>query len=382
MESAKKTVTEDNRVAFEKYLADLDNDALFTAERQSAVKLVDNGAIVSMKIMDTEPPSKHSVKLLDKWTYAHPNPKPEELFLAKRYGLIKDPPLINRGNRLVTSDYAGYSPRPLDKAEARKMARSFMELKEDKSIDTDKLLEFIAEYGHLHERERKHSDSWRKNYDYSLSCESVDDWYECISDMQEIIEYWTKIEAGIEKPYLMFGDISDVTKSLVYEVNVQQIRGKTGKTSQILDRKKAFADDHLFSMALLAHLLQQKMASAKFYKRYKVLPNGQIIMVEIPCDLYSFMWSLVLNSILDAGENKAQIHRCRYCGKYGINTDGQRDELSRSTEVTNFGDNRWYHLNCRMAFRKREADEKKAKEEGRTRISRKKKFQLSACDIL
>lgn len=111
----------------------------------------------------------------------------------------------------------------------------------------------------------------------------------------------------------------------------------------------------------IAVLLEAGMKEASLRKEYIVLPQGQIINVDVPADMYSFIWLALEATVLQNSSSRDLcLRKCCYCGHWDIE-DGPRERLMRQPHDKTY----WYHDACKRREARRTELELRAIKEGR-----------------
>ena len=105
---------------------------------------------------------------------------------------------------------------------------------------------------------------------------------------------------------------------------------------------KAEDNPMLEARSSLACLIDSAFKGVKMQTRYKVLPNGQIISLDYPLDLYSFVWKVIANSIKDT-PGEVHIRKCYFCGAFHDEQDMVYMRVKANPSIGKV----WYSTKCK-----------------------------------
>lgn len=201
---------------------------------------------------------------------------------------------------------------------------------------TDSIKDFVSKYGRLRDHDAK-----IKINPLPILCDTVREWIDFITGVKTVLRVWNSIN---KKKY------EDLQSGLLcltlYGANDTEIEAEY---KPMLEARSA-----------LACLIDSAFKSVKMQTRHKVMSNGQIISLDYPLDLYSFVWKVIANSIKDT-PGEGHIKKCYFCGSYHDEQDMVYMRVKANPSIGKV----WYSPTCKNTFKARLRREKKNEEIGR-----------------
>lgn len=201
---------------------------------------------------------------------------------------------------------------------------------------TESIKDFVSKYGRL-----RGLDAGLTNKPLPILCDTVREWIDFITGVKTVLSVWNSIN---KRKYedLQFG----LLRSTLYGAADTEI--DVGCKSMLEAR------------SALACLIDSAFKGVKMQTRYKVMPKGQIISIDYPLDLYSFVWEIIADSIKNT-RGDLNIRPCYFCNK----THFEWESVYRSVKDNPSIGKVWYSPKCKDTDKMRRYREKKNKELGR-----------------
>lgn len=201
---------------------------------------------------------------------------------------------------------------------------------------TESIKEFISIYGRL-----RQLDGDLLKSPMPILCDTVREWIDFITGVKTVLRVWNSIN---KRKYedLQFC----LLRSTLYGTADTEI--DVGCKSMLEARSS------------LACLIDSAFKDVKMQTSHKILPNGQIISLDYPLDLYSFVWKVIANSIKDT-PGEVHIRKCYFCGSYHDEQDMVYMRVKANPSIGKV----WYSTKCKDVDKMRRYREKKNKELGR-----------------
>ena len=201
---------------------------------------------------------------------------------------------------------------------------------------TESIKDFVSKYGRL-----RGLDAGLTNKPLPILCDTVREWIDFITGVKTVLSVWNSIN---KKKY------EDLQSGLLcftlYDANNTEI--------------KAEGRAMLEARSSLACLIDSAFKDVKMQTSHKILPNGQIISLDYPLDLYSFVWKIIADSIKNT-RGDLNIRPCYFCNK----THFEWESVYRSVKDNPSIGKVWYSPKCKDTDKMRRYREKKNKELGR-----------------
>jgi hypothetical protein len=257
---------------------------------------------------------------------------------------------------------------PLYGSEVKLNKRGFVEMfNKLLKVDKKNIVSFVSSYGRLHSAITKNINGL-----LYVGCDSVDDWVQFVEGIKAFLSDWESVENGKPLDKCTANDEINKMRHLIVDSNI--LLPRTNRNKHQTDN--VYTDDLFFSRILVAIDLQDKLRDTRFITRCKVMPHGQIVTKIYPADLYSLVWGVIQNSVMNTGD--ILLKKCDICGKYGIkyfgddtfsiideHTDGKRKKtngvfevLQRRKDTSISLQYSWYHVLCKDRIRKQELRKK------------------------
>lgn len=201
---------------------------------------------------------------------------------------------------------------------------------------TESIKEFISIYGRL-----RQLDGDLLKSPMPILCDTVREWIDFITGVKTVLRVWNSIN---KKKY------EDLQSGLLcftlYDANNTEI--------------KAEGRAMLEARSSLACLIDSAFKDVKIQTSHKILPNGQIISLDYPLDLYSFVWKIIADSIKNT-RGEVHIRKCYFCGAFHDEQDMVYMRVKANPSIGKV----WYSTKCKDVDKMRRYREKKNKELGR-----------------